>query len=191
MTNEFEQFIYNRVAPAKEHEVKEILSIFYREAFEKKAFFKERDTVIRKLGFLIDGSARSYFINDKGDEITNEIVQRNNFLSDIISVRTAAESPIVIEFIEKSTVLVANMNNVWALLERNVTFNILIREYIGDRAMELLQRHLMFLNGNAKERYRYVVEANPEILTKFPLKYIATMIGVTQTQLSRIRKEID
>lgn len=91
--------------------------------------------------------------------------------------------------IEKSTVLVAPMGRVWELLERNVTFNILIREYIGDRAMELVKRHLMFLNGTAKERYQYILETNPEILEKFPLKYIASMIGVTQTQLSRIRKE--
>ena len=137
----------------------------------------------------MNGSARTYFINDKGDEITDEIVQKNNFLSDIISVRTGEKSPIFIEILETSIVLVANMDNVWELLEHNVTFNILIREYIGDRSMELLKRYLMFLNGTAKERYRYIVETNPEILKKFPLKYVASMIGVTRTQLSRIRKE--
>jgi hypothetical protein len=73
------------------------------------------------------------------------------------------------------------MDSVWDLLEHNITFNILIREYIGDRAMELVKRHLMFLNGTAKERYQYILDTNPEILKKFPLKYIASMIGVTQT----------
>jgi hypothetical protein len=82
------------------------------------------------------------------------------------------------------------MDSVWDLLEHNVTFNILIREYIGDRSMVLLKRHLMFLNGTAKERYQYILETNPEMLKKFPLKYVASMIGVTPTQLSRIRKEI-
>jgi len=189
MKNQFEYFIYQRVKKAREHEVQEILSIFSEKKFTKGALFKEAHTVIKKLGFLLDGSARSYFINDKGYEITDEIVQKNHFLSDIISVRTDEKSPIVIEIIEKSTVLVANMSSVWELLEHNVTFNILIREYIGDRAMELVKRHLMFLNGTAKERYQYILETNPEILEKFPLKYIASMIGVTRTQLSRIRKE--
>ena len=189
MKNQFEEFIYRRVKTAKEHDVEEILSIFSMKQFDKGAIFKEGHTVIRKLGFLVEGTARNYFINDKGDEITDEIVQKDNFLSDIISVRTGEKSPTVIEIIEKSIVLLANMDNVWDLLERNVTFNILIREYIGDRSMELLKRYLMFLNGTAKERYQYILDTNPEILQKFPLKYIASMIGVTQTQLSRIRKE--
>ena len=188
MKNQFEDFIHQRVKTPRDLEVQEILSIFSEKKLDKGALFKQGHTVIKKLGFLVDGSARSYFINDKGDEITDEIVQKNNFLSDIISVRTGEKSPIFIEILEKSIVLVANMDSVWDLLEYNVTFNILIREYIGDRSVLLLKRHLMFLNGTAKERYQYILETNPEILKKFPLKYIASMIGVTQTQLSRIRK---
>ena len=191
MKEQFKDFIYYRVKKAKEHEVQEILSIFTEKKFKKRALFKEGHTVIKKLGFLVEGSARSYFLNEKGDEITNEILQENDFLSDIISVRTDEKSPIVIEFLEKSTVLVAPMDKVWHLLDQNVTFNILIliREYIGDQAMELVKRHLMFLNGTSTERYKYILETNPEILQKFPLKFVASMIGVTQTQLSRIRNE--
>jgi CRP-like cAMP-binding protein len=189
MKEQIENFIYQRVKKPKDQEVQEILSIFSEKKFKKGDLFKDEDTVIKKLGFLVEGSARNYFINDKGDEITDQIVQKNNFLSDIISVRTGEKSPIIIEILEKSIVLEAHMDNVWELLEYNVTFNILIREYIGDRSMELLQRHLMFLNGTAKERYHYILETNPEILQKFPLRYIATMIGVTPTQLSRIRKD--
>lgn len=189
MKNHFEDFIHRRVKKPSSQEVQEILSIFFEKKLDKGAIFKEGYTVIKKLGFLVNGSARTYFTNDKGDEITDEIVQKNNFLSDIISVRTGEKSPIVIEILEQSTVLVANMDRVWFLLDRNVTFNILIREYIGDRAMVLLKRHFMFLNGTAKERYQYILETNPEILQKFPLKYVASMIGVTPTQLSRIRKE--
>ncbi len=189
MKNPFKDFIYQRVKKPRDQEVQEILSIFSRKKFDKGVQFKERDTIIKNLGFLEDGSVRSYFINEKGNEITDEILQTNNFLSDIISVRTDEKSPIIIEFLEKSVVLVASMDRVWDLLEHNVTFNILIREYIGDRSMELLKKHLMFLNGSAKERYQYILETNPEILKKFPLRYIASMIGVTPTQLSRIRKE--
>lgn len=189
MKDQLKKFIYQRVKNPKDNEVKEILAIFTAKVFDKGSLFKKGDTLIKELGFLVNGSARSFFINDKGDEITNEIIQQRNFLSDIISVRTEKKSPIVIEILEKSDVLIASMSRVWPLLEKNVTFNILIREYIGDRAMELLQKHLIFLNGTAKKRYQYLLETNPEILKHFPLKYVASMIGVTPTQLSRIRKD--
>lgn len=189
MKKQFEDFIDQRVNKPKREEIQAISSIFTEKQFDKGALFKKGHTVIRKLGFLVKGSARSFLINEKGHEITNEILQKNSFLSDIISVRTDEKSPIIIEILEKSTVLVAPMDKVWELLEHNVTFNILIREYIGDQAMKLVKRHLMFLNGTSTERYQYIIETNPEILQKVPLKFIASMIGVTQTQLSRIRNE--
>ena len=189
MKKQFEDFIYQRVKAAREVEVTEILSIFNEQVYEKGAHFKEQNTVIQELGFLVNGSARSYFINEKVDEITDEVLQSKNFLSDIISVRSNEKSPIIIEILEKSSLLVAHMDEVWNLLDNNVTFNILIREYIGDRAAKLVKRHLLFLNGTAKQRYEYLIATNPSLLKKFPLKYIATMIGVTPTQLSRIRSK--
>jgi CRP-like cAMP-binding protein len=189
MKAQFEEFIYQRVTPAKEDEVKGILSIFNEQLYKKGTLFKEQDTVIRNLGFLVTGSARSYFINEKGDEITDEVLQSKNFLSDIISIRTNEKSPIIIEILEKSILLVAPMDNVWELLNHNLTFNILIREYMGDRAMQLVKRHLLFLNGTAKERYEYLMATNPFLFKEFPLRFIASMIGVTPTQLSRIRNK--
>ena len=189
MIEQFETFIYQRVKAAKEGEVKEILSIFHEQVYKKGNLFKNQDTVIQNLGFLVSGSARSYFINEKGDEITDEVMQSNNFLSDIMSIRTKEESPIIIEILEKSSVLVAPMENVWELLNQNITFNILLREYMGDRAMQLVKHHLLFLNGTAKQRYDYLIATNPSLFKKFPLRYVASMIGVTPTQLSRIRNE--
>lgn len=189
MKDQFENFIYRRVKNARADDVAEILSIFDPQVYAKGEVFKERDTIIKELGFLVNGSARSYFINEKGDEITDGILMKENFLSDIISIRSGEKSPIIIEALEESILLAAPMDKVWVLLDHNVTFNILIREYIGDRAMALVKHHLLFLNGTAKERYHYLMTTNPSILEKFPLKYIASMIGVTPTQLSRIRNE--
>lgn len=189
MKDQLKNFIYGRLRNPRDQEIQEILSIFNEKKFAKGDLFKERDTIIKELGFLANGSARSYFINDKGDEITDEVLQKDNFLADIISIRTNEKSPIIIEFLEKSSLLVAPMDNVWELLNHNVTFNILMREYMGDRAMDLVKRHHTFLNGTAKERYQYLLTTNPALLQKFPLKFIASMIGVTPTQLSRIRNE--
>ncbi len=187
MLKQIEEFIYQRVKTAKENEVKDIIAIFNEQLYQKGTFFKEQDTIIQELGFLVSGSVRSYLINENLDEITDAILEPNNFLSDIISVRTKEKSPIIIEILEPSKILVAKMEDVWDLLNHNVTFNILLREYMGDRAMQLVKYHLLFLNGSAKQRYQYLISTNPSLLKKYPLKFIASMIGVTPTQLSRIR----
>lgn len=190
MKQHLEAFIYKRVSNPSTTDVKDILAAFQETTYQKGSFFKEFDTKIEHLGYLISGSARSYFLNEKGEEICYDIHQASSFLSDIISIRTGESSPVSIEFLEESQVLVAPMNKVWDLLGQSVTFNILIREYMGDRAMELMKLHHMFLNGTAKERYKYLLASNPALLQKYPLRFIASMIGVTPTQLSRIRKDI-
>jgi len=189
MKQHLENFIYNRVKSPNEREVQEVLSIFTERCYKKGQFFKERNTIVQALGFLISGSTRSYIINKKGVEITGNIVQENNFIADIVSVRTNEKTPVVIEFLEDAQLVVAPIPAVKKLLESNLLFNILIREYVADKAVEMSKRQITFLAGTAKERYQYMLETNPRLLEKFPLRFIATMIGITPTQLSRIRKQ--
>ena len=42
----------------------------------------------------------------------------------------------------------------------------------------------------ATERYLQLLENHPQVVLQSPLKYIASYLGVTDTSLSRIRKEI-
>ncbi|MGB8191237.1 MAG: Crp/Fnr family transcriptional regulator, partial [Chitinophagaceae bacterium] len=53
----------------------------------------------------------------------------------------------------------------------------------------LKNRMLSMISDTAEERYQKLVQANPEILFNAPLKNIASYIGVTDTSLSRIRRE--
>jgi hypothetical protein len=46
------------------------------------------------------------------------------------------------------------------------------------------------ITDSAESRYLELLKNNPTIIQKAPLKYIATYLGITDTSLSRIRKEI-
>ena len=50
-------------------------------------------------------------------------------------------------------------------------------------------RMLSMITETAEERYEMLIKSNPEIFQFAPLKYIASYLGVTDTSLSRIRKE--
>jgi hypothetical protein len=67
--------------------------------------------------------------------------------------------------------------------------NIVIRQHLREQIITLGQSHLLFLTGTAKERYKFILENNQELLKNVPLRFIASMIGITPTQLSRIRKK--
>jgi hypothetical protein len=46
------------------------------------------------------------------------------------------------------------------------------------------------ITDSAKDRYQQLELQHPEILQQAALKYIASYLGITDTSLSRIRKEL-
>lgn len=189
MKSELEGFIKASVKNSKEAEVQEILNIFEERRYVKGSQFKQANTIGKELGFLVSGSVRLLAIKSNGDEITGRIVQHHNFIVDIISLRAQESNAIAIEFLENASMLVAPTSKMKQLLESNLTFNILIREHMADRTAEFAKQYMTFLTGTAKERYKFILENNPSLLKKFPLRFIATMIGITPTQLSRVRNK--
>ena len=59
--------------------------------------------------------------------------------------------------------------------------------------MELLateERLISMLSAIASERYKELLEKEPDLLQRLPLGSIATYLGITQASLSRIRAQI-
>jgi len=46
------------------------------------------------------------------------------------------------------------------------------------------------ITETAEERYEQLLKTNPQVFQYAPLKTIATYLGVTDTSLSRIRKDL-
>lgn len=53
----------------------------------------------------------------------------------------------------------------------------------------LKERMLSALQETAEQRYSDLISSSPEIFQNVPLKYIASYLGITDTSLSRIRKD--
>jgi len=189
MKSHLDQYIRDHVKAPKEAEIEAILNIFEERQYSKGIRFKKSNTISRELGFLVKGSVRSIIVKKNGEEATGQISLAKNFVADIVSIRTQEPTPVAVEFLEDSSMLVAPVDEVEKLLEVNLAFNILIRQNIADRTVEIVKRQVLFMTGTAKERYQFILENNPSLLKRFPLRFIASMIGITPTQLSRIRNQ--
>jgi hypothetical protein len=51
-------------------------------------------------------------------------------------------------------------------------------------------RVFSLLSMTGEERYQYLQSQNPELFNQVPLKYLASMMGMTPESLSRIRKNL-
>jgi hypothetical protein len=50
-------------------------------------------------------------------------------------------------------------------------------------------RTLAMINKSAEERYAELIDSSPEVFQHAHLKHIASFLGITDTSLSRIRRE--
>ena len=189
MKHRLKEYILGQVKYPNESEIDEILDLFEEKQFEKGEFFKKPHTTGRHLAFLSKGAVRTIVFKDNGEEVTASIREDNSFITDPFRLGGKDNSPLGIECLEDLTLLVAPIDKAIDLLDTNLMFNIVIRQHIRDQMLTIGQRQLLFLTGTAKERYQYILENNPSLLKKIPLRFIASLIGITPTQLSRLRNK--
>lgn len=190
MKQHLEHFIQATIVQPDEKEIQALLNIFHLTVYQKGHLLKQHNDICTFLGFIISGSVRLYTNKKNGEKITGRVIQHNNFVTDLISARTGKKTAISIEILEPTSMLIASLEDVNQLLRTNLTFNKLMREVMANYIVQMGKLHLLFLNGTATERYRHMLETYPNMQKKLPLHFIAHMIGITPTQLSRIRKGI-
>lgn len=64
------------------------------------------------------------------------------------------------------------------------------RMWFSQQVFSMKQRSLEMVMKSATERYLNLMKEKPHIIKNAPLKQIASYLGITDTSLSRIRKEI-
>lgn len=189
MKDSLKNYIVKQVASPKEGEIEEILSIFREKHYQKGDFFKKPFTTGSHVAFLGEGTVRTIIYRENGDEVTVRVRQKNSFLADPFRLEGMGDSPSGIECLEDLTMLVAPIDRFTSLLETNLALNIVVRIHLKEQLLEIGKNYYQFITGTARERYEFILENNPELLKKIPLRFIASLIGVTSTQLSRIRKK--
>jgi hypothetical protein len=69
----------------------------------------------------------------------------------------------------------------WNLLARKVTQEV---QFFTEQILEDLQ------NETAEARYRHLLENQPDLLQRIPLRFLASYLGIAPQSLSRIRQKI-
>lgn len=128
-----------------------------------------------------------YLDRETGDERTGQFFDEGGTVTDAASFLTGAPATQTFETVEESVLL---------LIPRVA----LLRAYDEDHATERFGRRMVeagflgsqrraanLLNMTPDDRYRYYVEARPDIARRVPQYLLASFLGITPESLSRIR----
>jgi CRP-like cAMP-binding protein len=167
-----------------------IAETFHSKEIKKNDFFLKEGKVSDQYFFLQKGFMRAFAIDPDGNDVTTGFYAPNSVVFEVDSFFNRTRSK---ENIQASTdcegwfITYEQLNALFHSLPafREFGRSILVRGYSSLKA-----RMLSVITEPAEERYKQLLQTHPEIFQHAQLKHIASYLGITDTSLSRIRKEL-
>jgi len=156
----------------------------------KDAYFSEAGKISTQVGFVLDGVMRVCYYDNKGEEITKYFIDENNLVVDLESFQNSICSSAYVQAVTDCKLLVFSKADWEELLNTIVGWDAIVHKIIARSLMQKIERRSPLVSEDATTRYLSFLEKYPKILNRIPLSYLASYLGITQSSLSRIRKNI-
>lgn len=154
-------------------------------SLQKGDYLLKEGQVCTDYYFIETGSVRLFYTKDI-KEYTVWIGTAGEIFTNLESYLNETSSRINIQAIDPSVVYTISKVNSDTLAQKSNPYNTLLRKTVETAFVGLSQNVMSFQSEEATERYqRFIAEKN--WVAKYPLKYLSTFIGVTQSTLSRLR----
>ncbi len=166
-----------------------IIHQYERIEFAKNDFLIKEGQVANFYYFIETGFVRSYAIDLEGNDITTKFFSSTDIVIDWHSYFLKTKCREDIQAITKCIAWKISFENFMKLFTIEA-FREVGRTRLVNNYFELKNHTVSVIADTAKDRYLNLIKAKPNIAQNVPLKQIATYLGITDTSLSRIRKEI-
>ena len=168
----------------------EIAEHFQEKEIDKGALFLREGQVSNEYLVLANGFMRSYSFDLYGKEVTTAFHNNTYPVFEVASFFNRTPSKENIQALALCTgwfITYDQLNMLFHTVPEFRDFGrwILVRGFAG-----LKTRMLSMITETAEERYISLMQSNPDVFQYSPLKQIASYLGITDTSLSRIRKEM-
>ena len=167
----------------------EIANYFNEIIIQKNNFFLEEGAICNQYLFLETGFMRAFTMDIDGNDVTTNFYSNQQIVFEVASYFQQKPSNENIQALTYCKGWVGNHELFMKLFHTIPEFRefgrtILVKEFIA-----LKERNLSMINQNAELRYEKLINSNTELFQYAPLKFIASYLGITDTSLSRIRKD--
>lgn len=158
--------------------------------FKKDEYFSEAGKIASQVGFVVDGILRVCYYNNEGEEITKYFIEENNLVVDLESFDNQIISSSYVQAITDCKMIIFSRKDWLELLQTIVGFDVIVNKIISRALLLKVERRSPLVTEDATKRYLKFLEIYPNVVNRIPLSYVASYLGVTQSSLSRIRKNI-
>ncbi|MCP4271514.1 MAG: Crp/Fnr family transcriptional regulator [Gammaproteobacteria bacterium] len=162
-------------------------SIFIDKEIAKGECFITEGDYGDSFAFIKSGLLRSYYISPKGEEYNKHFFLAGSFVAPLTSLVLHEPSPVYIGALESTKIMVANYKDLEKLYNAHLELNILGRKLVEFAWIEKERRETQLIMLEAKDRYKAFLKEYPGLEQRIPQYHVASYLGITPVQLSRIR----
>lgn len=184
--NELKVFL-EKLAPFTESEMEVFTSLFSEVQLKKKDYFAREGEFSSKLAFISNGVMRAFFRNKAGHEYNKTFFTPSNFVAAYSSITTKKKNLINIQCLTDCTLFVADFRQITSLYKQYPKFESLARNMAEYKFAIKEKREIELVTLEATERYEIFKKEHPNLESLINQYHIASYLGITPTQLSRIR----
>lgn len=180
----------NKLAPVSAKSWDKFSALFTPRQLKKGDYFITSGQTAKEAAFLESGIVRGFYRNDDGNEYNKHFFVNPSLFGGFASLVTQTPSQIHQQALTDCNILVANYAQIQNLFDTCPDIERIVRIMAERFFIEKEQREIDLVLLDADKRYKIFQKEFSILEQQIPQYHIASYLGITPTQLSRIRKKL-
>jgi CRP-like cAMP-binding protein len=160
-------------------------------ALDKNAILYQMGEIPVSFSFVYSGLLRNFVIDENGNEYNKIFFDEGTFPGSMVALLKSEPSQFTIEALEPSSIIEINFIEYRKLLIKKHDLKLFQIYYLEKNWLITKEgREIDIVQNDAAYRYKKFLKEYASLENRLPQYHIASHLGITPTQLSRIRKNI-
>jgi CRP-like cAMP-binding protein len=179
---------FNAISPINKDTWEVLKNIFNEYSLKKGGYFVKENEIAKKFGYLRSGVIRAFYRNNKGAEYNKHFFVQNSMVGGYSSLVSQQPNKINQQALTDCELVIGDFNELTSLLDKHQDLERLLRKIAEGYFVDKEKREVDIVLLEANERYAIFQKEYPQLEQLIPQYHIASYLGITPTQLSRIRR---
>ena len=187
--NNFVEF-FKQFSPLSVETLALMGSLFTYDELKKDEFFVREGQVAKEIAFLETGIVRAFYTNKKGKEYNQHFFVAPSIIGAYASLISKQETRIPQQALADCKIWRASFATIETLSENNYELERLRRVIAENYFLFQEKKELEMALLEASERYLVFQQEFPDVERQIPQYHIASYLGISPTQLSRVKRKL-
>lgn len=184
------QTFFNSLSPVSNESWEQFSALFTPKILKKGDYFITSGQTAKEIGFLETGVVRAFYRNNEGTEYNKHFFANPCFIGGYSSLITGTPNQINQQALTECKILTAKYTEIQSLYKTCPDIERAARILAELFFVQKEQREIEIVLLDADKRYEIFQKDFPQLEQQIPQYHIASYLGITPTQLSRIRKKL-